>query len=123
MRKVGNTLKDSVYNQIIWAIEQLGLTSEFRILKSPLEIIYKPTGQTIYFRGLDDPLKAKSIKPTFGVITSYSIQYTKLYDDEHDELVGQLLHRVELVVRLYLVRPFVALEIAPAVIAGLAKIT
>lgn len=68
LRKVGNTLKDSVYNQIIWAIEQLGLTSEFRILKSPLEIIYKPTGQTIYFRGLDDPLKAKSIKPPFGYI-------------------------------------------------------
>lgn len=68
LRKISNTLKDSVYNQIIWAIEQLGLANEFKVLKSPLEIVYKPTGQTIYFRGLDDPLKVKSIKPPFGYI-------------------------------------------------------
>lgn len=55
LRKYGNTLKDSVYNQLIWAIEKLGLSSEFRATVSPMQIIYKPTGQTIYFRGLDDP--------------------------------------------------------------------
>ena len=68
LRKYGNTLKDSVYNQLIWAIEKLGLSSEFRATVSPMQIIYKPTGQTIYFRGLDDPLKVKSIKPKFGYI-------------------------------------------------------
>ena len=68
LRKYGNTLKDSVYNQILWAIETLGLSKEFRATVSPMQIKYLPTGQTIYFRGLDDPLKVKSIKPTFGYI-------------------------------------------------------
>ena len=68
LRKYGNTLKDSVYNQILWAIEMLGLSSEFKATVSPMQIIYKPTGQTIFFRGLDDPLKVKSIKPKFGYI-------------------------------------------------------
>lgn len=68
LRKVGNTLKDSVFNQIVWAIETLGLSKEFKATFSPMQITYKPTGQTIYFKGLDDPLKAKSIKPPFGYI-------------------------------------------------------
>lgn len=68
LRKYGNTLKDSVYNQILWAIETLGLSKEFKATVSPMQIKYLPTGQTIYFRGLDDPLKVKSIKPTFGYI-------------------------------------------------------
>ena len=63
LRKVGNTIKDSVYAQMKWAISTLGLEQEFQFKKSPFEIIYKPTGQKIYFRGADDPLKIKSIKP------------------------------------------------------------
>lgn len=68
LRKVGNTLKDSVYAQMKWAIQKMGLDDEFIYKLSPLEIIYKPTGQKIYFRGADDPLKIKSIKPEFGYI-------------------------------------------------------
>lgn len=68
LRKYGNTLKDSVFNQLLWAIDILGLSSEFRVTRSPLQIEYKPTGQTIFFRGLDDPTKVKSIKPKSGYI-------------------------------------------------------
>lgn len=68
LRKVGNTIKDSVYAQMKWAISNLNLEQEFEFKKSPMEIIYKPTGQKIYFRGADDPLKIKSIKPEFGYI-------------------------------------------------------
>lgn len=68
VRKVENTLRDSVYNQIKWAIDALGLNDEFACKLSPLEIEYKPTGQRIYFRGCDDPTKIKSIKPPFGYI-------------------------------------------------------
>lgn len=68
LRKVGNTIKDSVYAQIKWAISKMGLEEEFRFKTSPFEITYKPTGQKIYFRGADDPLKIKSIKPEFGYI-------------------------------------------------------
>lgn len=68
MRKVGNTLRDSVYNQVMWSIDLLGIMPHFKAAKNPLEIIYKPTGQRIYFRGADDPLKIKSIKPETGYI-------------------------------------------------------
>ena len=68
LRKVGNTIKDSVYAQLKWGISKLGLNSDFKFKTSPFEITYKPTGQKIYFRGADDPLKIKSIKPEFGYI-------------------------------------------------------
>lgn len=68
LRKVGNTIKDSVYAQMKWAIDKLNLNEEFTCKVSPMEITYKPTGQKIYFRGADDPLKIKSIKPEFGYI-------------------------------------------------------
>lgn len=67
-RKVGNTLRDSVFSQVVWAIDALGLSADFESRVSPLEITYKPTGQKIYFRGADDPIKLKSIKPPFGYI-------------------------------------------------------
>ena len=68
LRKVGNTIKDSVYAQMKWAIDKLNLNEGFVCKVSPMEITYKPTGQKIYFRGADDPLKIKSIKPEFGYI-------------------------------------------------------
>lgn len=67
IRRVGNTLKDSVYSQIEWAIDLAGLTAEFKNIKSPMEITLKETGQKIYFRGLDDAGKLKSIKPPPGM--------------------------------------------------------
>ena len=65
-RKVGATLMDSVYAQFVWAIGELGLSHLFRLCKSPMEIIYRPTGQRIMFRGADDPRKSKSIKLSRG---------------------------------------------------------
>jgi PBSX family phage terminase large subunit len=68
LRKVANTLRDSVYTQYQWAIEQLGVSEFWEARKTPLELIYLPTGQKILFRGADDPMKIKSIKPPFGYI-------------------------------------------------------
>lgn len=67
-RKVKDTLRDSVYAQMVWAIGELGLEHEFTCKVSPMEIIYQPTGQKIFFRGADDPGKLKSQKPPFGYI-------------------------------------------------------
>lgn len=67
-RAVGNTLRDSVYAQICWAITALGLATKFKCTVSPMECTYRPTGQKILFRGLDDPFKVKSIKVPFGYI-------------------------------------------------------
>lgn len=68
-RKVGNTIQNSIYSQIVWALYQLGVDSLFKIPKTYSNpIVYKPTGQKIYFLGLDDSDKVKSIKPEFGYI-------------------------------------------------------
>lgn len=68
MRQVADTLRTSIYQQILWAIESLGLSDEFHATVSPLEITRIKTGQKIYFRGADDPNKIKSIKVPFGYI-------------------------------------------------------
>ena len=81
VRKVYATIKDSVFAQMIWAISILGLESDFKTRTSPYEIVYKPTGQTIYFRGCDDPLKLKGIKPRFGYVGI-------LWKEEKDQLAG-----------------------------------
>lgn len=68
LRKVANTIRDSVYAQYIWAIGELGMAAFWDAKVSPMELIYKPTGQKIMFRGADDPMKIKSIKVPFGYI-------------------------------------------------------
>ena len=66
IRRFSNTLSDSVFEQIGWAITELGLGRWFRGTKSPMQYTYLPTGQRIVFRGLDDPLKLKSTKFSKG---------------------------------------------------------
>ena len=68
LRKVKDTLKDSVFAQLEWAIDTLdesfpGLKDRWKITKSPLEMVNIKTGQVIYFRGADDYGKIKSLKP------------------------------------------------------------
>lgn len=62
VRKVGNTLQESCYEQIKEAIDQLNLNDYFKLNISPLKITYTPRGNAIIFRGADDPAKIKSIK-------------------------------------------------------------
>lgn len=65
-RKVGSTVYESVYTQILWAIDRLNLTNWFKFYKQPMKMVYLPTGQEIMFKGCDDPQKSKSIKPKKG---------------------------------------------------------
>lgn len=68
-RKVGNTIKNSVWSQVVWGIDKWGLRDFFQIPKTIANpIVYKPTGQQILFMGLDDPNKVKSVKLPFGYI-------------------------------------------------------
>lgn len=62
VRKVGNTLQESCYEQIKEAIDQLNLNDYFKLNISPIKITYTPRGNSIIFRGADDPAKIKSIK-------------------------------------------------------------
>ena len=68
LRKVGNTLRTSVYAQLQWAVYALGLGGLFRFSLSPMEAEYLPTGQKILFLGMDDAGKLKSIKLPKGNI-------------------------------------------------------
>jgi phage terminase large subunit len=68
LRKVKDTLRNSVYEQIKWSIEKLHVESYWRGTVSPLEFTYIPTGQKILFNGLDDPLKIKSMMVSKGYI-------------------------------------------------------
>lgn len=68
VRKTYRTIKDSCYTQLKWAIHRLNLDDYFDTKESPLEITYRPTGQKIYFRGLDDPLKVTSIAVDKGYL-------------------------------------------------------
>lgn len=68
LRKVASTIRDSVYSQYMWAIGELGMAHLWKAQRTPMELVYKPTGQKIMFRGADDPMKIKSIKVPFGYI-------------------------------------------------------
>ena len=81
-RKVGNTIATSVYEQMLWAIEALGVQDQWRCLTSPHKLIYKPTGQVILFRGLDKAKKMKSVKVSKGYL-----KY--LWFEELDEFSGE----------------------------------
>lgn len=84
MRKIKGTLRTSVYAQMRWAISALELDAYFSCSVSPMQIVYKPTGQTIYFFGLDDPGKLKSIKVPFGYIGVLWFEELDQYDGEEE---------------------------------------
>ena len=81
LRKVKNTLRTSVYAQMRWAIDALGLTGQFECSVSPMQMVYRATGQTVCFFGLDDPGKLKSIKTPFGYVGV-------LWEEELDQFAG-----------------------------------
>lgn len=61
VRKTYRTLKDSCFTQLKWACNRLGVSHLWKFTENPLEAVYLPTKQHIYFRGLDDSLKITSI--------------------------------------------------------------
>ena len=80
-RKVGHYLKESVFEQLIWAVDKLNVADFWRINLSPLGLTYKPTGQRIIFRGCDDPKKIKSVKLRKGY-------FAYCWYEELDEFTG-----------------------------------
>ncbi len=81
-RRIANTMRESIYSQISWAIEELGASALWCGSVSPMQFTYKPTGQQIIFRGLDDSAKLKSIKPRRGY-------FKYIWFEELSEIPGQ----------------------------------
>lgn len=96
VRQVYGTLKDSCYTELKWAINRLGVKKKWKCKESPLEMEYKPTGQKIYFRGLDDPLKLTSITVEHGFLCwvwieeAYQIVNEKDFDTLNESIRGAL---------------------------------
>lgn len=96
VRKVFRTLKDSCFTQLKWAIHRLGVDAHWEVKESPLEMTYRPTGQKIYFRGLDDPLKVTSITVEKGYLCwcwieeAYEISNEKDFDMLDESIRGAI---------------------------------
>lgn len=81
-RRWGSTLRESVFAQIQWAIDALGVSDLWSCTVSPMRCTYLPTGAQIIFRGLDDNSKIKSIKPAKGF-------FRWVWFEEFSELPGE----------------------------------
>lgn len=84
-RRVGNTLAESVYEQLLWAIDMLGVSHLWKASLSPLRLVYKKTGQRIVFRGCDDPNKSKSIKLRHGYFKYIWYEERAEFEGDEDE--------------------------------------
>ena len=93
VRKTFRTLKDSCFTELKWAAKRLGVFHHWDFKESPLEATYLPTGQKIYFRGLDDPLKVTSITTEVGVLAWMWIEeaYEIMSEDDFDTLIESML--------------------------------
>lgn len=96
VRKTFRTLKDSCFTELKWAIHRLGVERWWDVKESPLEMTYKPTGQKILFRGLDDPLKVTSITVEVGVLCwlwieeAYEISSEADFDTLDESIRGEM---------------------------------
>lgn len=84
VRKTFRTLQDSCFAQLKWAIRRLNVEEYFDYKYSPLEIVYKPTGQKILFRGLDDPLKVTSVTVNVGYLCFLWVEEAYEITNEND---------------------------------------
>lgn len=93
VRKTYRTLKDSCYTELKWAAKRLHVAHLWDFKESPLEAKYIPTGQKIYFRGLDDPLKVTSVTVEVGVLCWLWIEeaYEITSEDDFDTLAESLM--------------------------------
>lgn len=93
-RKVKDTLAESVFEQLLWAIDVLEVSHLWKVTLSPLRLTYKPTGQRIVFRGCDDPNKSKSIKVRKGYFKYiWYEERAEFAGDEDERKINQSLMR------------------------------
>jgi phage terminase large subunit len=96
IRKTYRTLKDSCFTDLQWACARLSVSHLWEFKQSPLEATYKPTGQKILFRGLDDPLKITSITVPTGALCwgwieeSFEISRETDFETLNESIRGQL---------------------------------
>ena len=96
VRKTFRTLKDSCFTELKWAVKRLKVDHLWEFKESPLEATYRPTGQKIYFRGLDDPLKVTSVTVDVGCLCwmwieeAYEIMSEADFDTLDESIRGEV---------------------------------
>ncbi len=97
IRKVDRDLQESVFEQIMWAIEEQGVRKYFKVNKSPLKITYLPRGNQIIFRGLQDPNRLKSLKSSrFPYAIAWVEELAEFKTEEEIKIVTNSIVRGEL---------------------------
>jgi len=84
VRRYLNTHRTSTRSQLIWAIQKLNVTHLWHIPKSELTLTYKPSGQVILFRGMDDSDSITSITVPTGYLCWLWIEEAYQITNEHD---------------------------------------
>jgi phage terminase large subunit len=96
IRKTARTLKDSCFADLKWAMNRLQVAEYWDCRENPLEMTYRPTGQKILFRGLDDPLKITSISVEKGSLNfawfeeAYEITRESDFDTIDESIRGEV---------------------------------
>ena len=90
LRKVRDTMRESVYEQLIWAVERLSVSHLWQATVSPMRLTYIPTGQRIIFRGMDNTQKVKSAKLKSGYFKYVWFEELSEFSS-YDEVRGALL--------------------------------
>lgn len=83
LRKVGDTVKDSIFAELEAATADLGVSQEFRVNKTDRTFTHLLTGNQILCKGLDDAKKVKSIK---GITGMWLEEATDFEEDDLDQL-------------------------------------
>lgn len=91
MRKVGATLKDSVWQLVLDTLSGLGLLQYCSINKSTFTIEL-PSGSTLLFKGMDDSEKIKSIT---GITDIWCEEATEFSEEDIEQLNLRLRARAE----------------------------
>jgi phage terminase large subunit len=92
VRRYEKTLRRSCFNVLQWCIRRLGMDYLWKFIQSPLEATFLPTGQKIYFMGLDDPQRITSITVPFGYLCWAWIE--ELYEIQDEAKFNMLDHSI-----------------------------
>ena len=97
VRRVANTLRTSVYEQLLWAIDTLNVGHLWKENKSLLELEYLPWKNKILFRGADDPQKIKSIKTSkYPIARLWFEEVAEFKTEEEVQTIVDSIVRAEL---------------------------
>lgn len=106
-RRVAATLRESVFEQLLWALQALGMEGMFEIRRMPLELSCRATGQRILFRGADDAGKSKSLKLSRGYFNFLWFEEASEFSGMEDirTIKASVLRGVDRSVTLYTYNP------------------